>query len=171
MFMEILSKSPLFLLLVLFGLLTGLILCILLHLGNLSQTQKANELPGPALLPFVGRIHDLPIEYMWLKFKEWADEYGPIYRTRMLSTPFIVISDENIAEELLVRRAKINSDRPGVKSLFDSKSTYGSTEYLPLMGRNSKFSRADRAESMLIKSQSTGRDSGAGRTQTSQKRA
>lgn len=105
---------------------------------NKRNTSKArdDELPGPTLIPFIGRVHDLPIQYMWLKFKEWADVYGPIYRTEMLGAKFVVISDETIAEELLVKRAKFNSDRPQVRSLFDSKSTDGSMEYLPLMGRN-----------------------------------
>lgn len=96
------------------------------------------ELPGPKLLPLIGRIHDLPIQHMWIKFKEWADIYGPIYRTEMLGTKFIIVSDEKIIEELLVKRAKYNSDRPAVPSLFDSKSTHGSMEYLPLMGKNRK---------------------------------
>lgn len=73
---------------------------------------------------------------MWNKFKEWSDEYGPIYFTSMLGTKFIVVSDEKICEELLVKRAKIYSDRPQIVSLFDSKSTHGSMEYLPLMGKN-----------------------------------
>lgn len=93
-------------------------------------------MPGPVQLPVIGRIHDLPINYMWLKFNEWAEKYGPIYQTSMLGTKFIIISDEKFAEELLVKRAKIYSDRPQIRSLFDSKSTHGSMEYLPLMGRN-----------------------------------
>lgn len=97
---------------------------------------KASEPPGPALVPWIGRIHDLPIQLMWLKFKEWADQYGPIYRTKMLGANFIIISDEKIAEDLLVKRAKVFSDRPEMKSLFDSKSTTGTMEYLPLMGKN-----------------------------------
>jgi len=104
-----------------------------------SKVQDS-ELPGPTLVPFIGRIHDLPINFMWLKFKEWADVYGPIYRTEMLGAKFIIVSDEKIAEELLVKRAKINSDRPAVRSLFDSKSTHGSMEYLPLMGKNREYS-------------------------------
>jgi len=100
-----------------------------------SKVQDS-ELPGPTLVPFIGRVHDLPINFMWIKFKEWADVYGPIYRTEMLGAKFIIVSDEKIAEELLVKRAKINSDRPQVRSLFDSKSTHGSMEYLPLMGKN-----------------------------------
>lgn len=71
---------------------------------------------------------------MWLKFNEWSDTYGPIYRTKMLGSNFIIVSDETITEELLVKRA----DRPMIRSLFDSKNTYGSMEYLPLMGKNRK---------------------------------
>ncbi|KAK5145100.1 hypothetical protein LTR04_001400 [Oleoguttula sp. CCFEE 6159] len=116
-----------------------------LSLINARRQKKAPvgdlEFPGPALIPWVGRIHDLPIDYMWLKFKEWADIYGPIYKTRMLGATFIVISDEKMAEELLVKRAKIYSDRPQIRSLFDSKSTHGSMEYLPLMGRNQYWAR------------------------------
>ena len=96
-------------------------------------------LPGPALVPWVGRIHDLPIDFMWLKFKEWADTYGPIYRTKMLGANFVIISDEAIAEEMLVKKGKIYSDRPEIRSLFDPKSTHGSMEYLPLMGKNRKL--------------------------------
>jgi len=99
---------------------------------------KATEPPGPALIPWVGRLHDLPVEYMWLKFKEWADTYGPLYRTQMLGSVFIIITDEKVAEDLLVKRGKIYSDRPMIQSLFDAKSTNGSMEYLPLMGRNGK---------------------------------
>jgi hypothetical protein len=95
-------------------------------------------LPGPALVPWVGRIHDLPIDYMWLKFKEWSDTYGPIYRTKMLGANFVIVSDEAMAEEILVKRAKVYSDRPQIRSLYDSKSTHGSMEYLPLMGKNRK---------------------------------
>lgn len=98
------------------------------------------KIPGPTLLPYLGRIHDLPIQFMWLKLKEWSDKYGKdgFYYTEMLGAKVLVVSEEKICEELLVKRAKYNSDRPMVRSLFDSKSTYGSMEYLPLMGHNRK---------------------------------
>lgn len=99
----------------------------LLSLFNFLQSRqawknKATEPPGPALIPWIGRIHDLPVEYMWTKFKEWGDVYGPLYRTQMLGDNFIIISDEKVAEDLLVKRAKIYSDRPQIRSLFDPKS-------------------------------------------------
>ena len=104
-----------------------------------DKRYNVQNMPGPWLVPWVGRIHDLPIEFMWLKFQEWANTYGPIYRTKMLGANFVVITDEKIAEDMLVKKAKLYSDRPEIKSLFDAKSTYGSMEYLPLMGKNRKL--------------------------------
>lgn len=101
-----------------------------------SKRVKGLSFPGPRQFPFIGRVHDLPVQYMWLKFKEWADIYGPIYYTSMFGAEFIIISDESIAEELLVKKAKYNSDRPSMRSVTDSKSSEGGMEYLPLMGKN-----------------------------------
>jgi hypothetical protein len=103
-----------------------------------NEINDPSGLPGPTQIPYIGRIHDLPIDYMWLKFKEWGDRYatGGLYRTEMLGAKFIIITNEGVAEDLLVKRAKFNSDRPQIRSLFDSKSEHGSMEYLPLMGRN-----------------------------------
>lgn len=111
--------------------LVGFALLQLLNRRKKKNSEIVDKLPGPYQLPLIGRIHDLPIDYMWLKFKEWADIHGPIYQTEMLGTKFIIISDEKIAEELLVKRSKIYSDRPAAKSLFNPKE-----EYLPLMGHN-----------------------------------
>lgn len=114
----------------------GLLYLIKLWKSSLSGKGYV-PLPGPNQFPIVGRVHDLPLEYTWLKFKEWADKYGPIYRTSMMGLDLVIISDEKIAEDLLVKRAKIYSDRPAMQSVVDSKSTHGSMEYLPLMGKNS----------------------------------
>src|ERR1700722_4993481 len=123
--------------------LAGLILLavlgiqVLLYIFRwLSLRWKYKSIPGPFQVPLIGRIHDLPREYMWVKLKEWADEYGPIYFTSMLGTKLLVLSDEKVVEDLLVKRGKIYSDRPAMQSLVDSKSTDGTMEYLPLMGKN-----------------------------------
>lgn len=108
-------------------------------ISKYNAKHNPRGLPGPALVPWLGRVHDLPIDFMWLKFYEWGQTYGPIYRTKMLGANFVIISDEKIAEEMLVKKAKVYSDRPEIKSLFDAKSTYGSMEYLPLMGKNRKL--------------------------------
>lgn len=131
--MQLLTLIPLSLTII------GLALARLVKLFRQANDPKG--VPGPTLIPYIGRIHDLPIPYMWIKFKEWADEYAVdgFYRTEMLGAKFLVISDEKVAEDLLVKRAKFNSDRPAMRSLFDSKSSFGSMEYLPLMGRNGRY--------------------------------
>ncbi|KAK4149090.1 cytochrome P450 1A1 [Chaetomidium leptoderma] len=91
------------------------------------------KFPGPQQFPVVGRIHDLPRFALWLKFKEWADEHGPIYYTKALNQPFIVISDEKIAEELLVKRGHIYSGRPQIRSLIRHKE---GPAYSALMDRH-----------------------------------
>ncbi|KAI1266546.1 cytochrome P450 [Xylariaceae sp. FL1019] len=111
------------------------------------QLNGPNKVPGPTLVPYIGRIHDLPINFMWLKFQEWATQYSGtngFYYTEMLGAKFLIVTEEAVAEELLVKRAKYNSDRPVIRSLFDSKSTEGSMEYLPLMGKNKYWSRQRR---------------------------
>lgn len=126
--------------------IAGQALLALLALQTLVQLVKRYmfkpkylRIPGPWQIPYIGRVHDLPLQYTWLKFKEWADDYGPIYMTKMFGHNLLVLTDESIVEDLLVKRAKIYSDRPMMRSLVDSKSTYGSMEYLPLMGKNGEI--------------------------------
>jgi len=103
----------------------------------LSWRKKAsdtpNKFPGPRQFPIVGRVHDVPRFSLWLKFKEWADEHGPIYQTSALDLTFIIVSDEKIAEELLVKRGHIYSGRPQIRSLIKHKD--GPT-YSALMDRH-----------------------------------
>jgi cytochrome P450 len=47
-----------------------------------------------------------------LKFKEWADEYGPIYKIHVFGATVVIISSEKIANELLSMKGSIYSDRP-----------------------------------------------------------
>ncbi|KAI0512737.1 cytochrome P450 [Xylaria bambusicola] len=111
------------------------------------QMNNPKKVPGPTLLPYIGRIHDLPIKFMWIKLHEWARQYsGPngFYMIDILGTAILVVTDESVAEELMVRRAKYNSDRPEIRSIVDSKSTHGSMEYLPLMGKNQYWARQRR---------------------------
>lgn len=94
--------------------------------------------PGPQQYPIVGRIHDLPRFSLWLKFQEWAAEHGPIYYTRAVNQEFIIVSDEKIAEELLVKRGHIYSGRPQIRSLIRHKE---GPAYSALMDRHGKTLR------------------------------
>lgn len=90
-------------------------------------------IPGPTQFPIVGRVHDLDRHAFWKNLKTWADQYGPVYRTSMMGQQFIVISEEKIAEELLVKRGHIYSGRAQIRALYDHKS---GPAYLALMDRH-----------------------------------
>ena len=100
------------------------------------RKKKEAKFPGPKQFPLVGRVHDLPRFAMWKKFKEWGDMYGPIYQTSVPGSTFIIISDEQIAEELLIKRGHIYSGRPQIRALFGHKE---GIEYLALMDRHGKL--------------------------------
>ena len=81
----------------------------------------SNKFPGPKQYQFIGRVHDLPKYSMWRKFKEWADTYGPIYQTSMMGQKFVIVSDEDIATDILVKKGNSFSGRPQIRALIDHK--------------------------------------------------
>ncbi|KAH7318295.1 cytochrome P450 [Stachybotrys elegans] len=86
-----------------------------------GRSNEPGKFPGPRQYPIIGRIHDLPRFSMWLKFKEWADEFGPIYETSMMGQKFIIISDEDMAHELLTKQGNNFAGRPQIRALIDHK--------------------------------------------------
>jgi cytochrome P450 len=53
----------------------------------------------------------MPREKAYMKFKEWADIYGPIFKIDVLGNTHVIISSQTIAEDLMAKRAAIYSDR------------------------------------------------------------
>lgn len=74
----------------------------------------------------------MPSRGAWLKFFDWSKTYGPIYQTTMFGTVHVWISSEQVAHDLLAKRATIYSDRPTIPNLPDNRT---SGEYLALLGR------------------------------------
>lgn len=98
-----------------------------------SAAKNTNRFPGPQQFPLVGRVHDLPKFSLWLKFKEWADTYGPIYETSMMGLRFVVITDEDMAQELMIKKGNSFSGRVQIRALLDHKT---SPVYVALQDRN-----------------------------------
>lgn len=102
----------------------ALLLAVYLIRGNSGQRrQDAKLLPGPKGLPLIGNLHQLPPFYSWLKFKEWSDQYGPIFRINLVDENHVILSTEKVANDLL----------------RDKGNIYSSRAYLPatdLLGRN-----------------------------------
>src|SRR5277367_3315535 len=71
-----------------------------------TTTKDEKQLPSPKGYPIIGNVLDITSEHSWtwIKFVEWAEELGPIYKLNILSQTHVVISDDKIAHELLRER-------------------------------------------------------------------
>ncbi|KAI4612003.1 hypothetical protein J4E80_007455 [Alternaria sp. BMP 0032] len=68
--------------------------------------------PGPTPLPFLGNKLQLPNSKPWIEFQRWSKIYGPIFTIWIGRKPTVVISDPNIAVELMEKRSTKYSSRP-----------------------------------------------------------
>lgn len=66
--------------------------------------------PGPTPLPFIG--NKLPTSKPWIQFQEWSKIYGPIFTIWVGRRPTVVISDPQIAVDLMEKRSNKYSSRP-----------------------------------------------------------
>jgi hypothetical protein len=57
--------------------------------------------PAPESTFFVGNVLQIPPIHSWLKFKEWSDKYGPLFRFSVFGVYHYVVSIEKIVIELL----------------------------------------------------------------------
>ncbi|KAK6371465.1 hypothetical protein LTS17_008715 [Exophiala oligosperma] len=90
------------------------------------------RLPGPKGYPLIGSILDFPKAFSYHKFTEWAAVYGPIYQVNILGATHVVISDVNIANDMLALRGAHYSDRPVIVMLHDLVSGGGNLGSSPL---------------------------------------
>lgn len=68
--------------------------------------------PGPTPLPFIGNKFQLPKSQPWIQFQEWSKKYGPIFTIWIGRKPTIIISDPNVAVDLMEKRSTKYSSRP-----------------------------------------------------------
>lgn len=68
--------------------------------------------PGPTPLPFLGNKLIIPTASPWIQFEKWSRIYGPIFTLWIGRRPTIIISDPNVAVDLLEKRSIKFSSRP-----------------------------------------------------------
>jgi cytochrome P450 len=68
--------------------------------------------PGPRPLPFIGNKLSIPKSSPWIKFEQWSKIYGPMFTIWIGRRPTLVISDPNVAVDLLEKRSNKYSSRP-----------------------------------------------------------
>ncbi|KAJ9615082.1 hypothetical protein H2200_001156 [Cladophialophora chaetospira] len=90
------------------ALAASLVLYVVLFVGR-----RGRNLPhGPPTLPVIGNLHQLPTQKAYLKFTEWAKQYGGMYTLKLGPGTVIVLSDRRIIKQVLDKRSAISSERP-----------------------------------------------------------
>lgn len=129
-----------------------------------TRPRKYNDLPGPWSksrerpfsrhlitdikdLPFIGRVHDVDPTKPWFKQAEWCSEYGGIYQTTIMGEKHIWIGSQQIAYDLLAKRAPLYSSRPPVPAVPGSASL---PHYLPLMAYGEAWKRHRKLAQVML---------------------
>ena len=68
------------------------------------RIRTINELPGPRGLPLLGNMLQLKTSRWHTILNKWADEFGPVYRYRVLNRDAVVIADAGLINEVLRNR-------------------------------------------------------------------
>lgn len=68
--------------------------------------------PGPPRLPLIGNLHQAPKEAVWVTYQKWVQQYGPLVYLNFGGTNVLLIGDDEVAKDLLDKKANIYSSRP-----------------------------------------------------------
>ncbi|KAK0242387.1 cytochrome P450 [Armillaria nabsnona] len=108
--------------------------------------------PGPAGLPLVGNILDMPADNEWLTFAKWGELYGDISSVTVLGQTMIILNSARAAVDMLDKKSAIYSDRP---TLQMGGELVGWKNTLVLLPYGDRFRRYRRIFYSLIGSQAT----------------
>lgn len=124
---------------------------LLLYVSHRRQRGVAAPLPpGPRPLPILGNALQIPssTDRSWLKFSEWAKQYGDVVHLNILGQPIIILSSIGAATDLLVKRGAIYSDRPR----FTMAKLSGWEDGFPIMGYGDRYRHARRMSGRSLNS-------------------
>ncbi|KAH8205741.1 hypothetical protein TruAng_000017 [Truncatella angustata] len=79
----------------------------------ISGTLRPKDFPpGPPIIPGLGNLHQMPIQKPYLKFHEWAKQYGDIVGIKTGTGNLVLLNTPKLVNELFDKRGAICSNRP-----------------------------------------------------------
>ena len=106
--------------------LLGCLIFLAYRVSRPRTPRGASLPPGPKGVPFLGFVRNIPHEYAWLTYAEWAKKYGDVMYFKTFGQPMIVLSSLKAATDLFEKRSTIYSGRPRmVRSGFMASLLHG----------------------------------------------
>ena len=68
--------------------------------------------PGPQPIPLLGNSLHMPKSYYWMAYAEWGRDYGDVVHAEAFGQHYVILNSLKAAEDLLVKKSAIYSDRP-----------------------------------------------------------
>ena len=96
---------------ILLSTLAAIVLLYLIRPRPQQLPAGTKEPAGPPGKPLVGNLPDIPPHHSWLQFHEWSKQYGPLYRLKLVNQNHVIVSTEDIANDLLRERGTLYSSR------------------------------------------------------------
>ncbi len=90
----------------------GISILFLWIIKKVMSGGKLSHFPGPPALPLVGNILQVDYKRPRLTFLEWAKRYGVVYRVRHNMGDLLIVSDQEVAYDILVQNGKVFTARP-----------------------------------------------------------
>ncbi|KAF5364320.1 hypothetical protein D9756_000610 [Leucocoprinus leucothites] len=97
--------------------------------------------PGPAGLPLVGNVLDMPSSMEWLTFAQWGEKYGDICSVTVLGQPLVIINSAQVARDILDKKSAIYSDRPTLQMAGELVGWKNTLVLLPYGDRFRRYRR------------------------------
>lgn len=105
---------------------------VLVHIVRQANANANRKLPpGPKGVPFFGNLFQIDVLRPYPKFREWAKEYGPVYRLKLGPQEVIVLNTAEAADEIFVNRSKNFSSRSPPHVAHDIMSAGQRQVFLP----------------------------------------
>ncbi|KAG8942961.1 hypothetical protein FRC03_002783 [Tulasnella sp. 419] len=70
--------------------------------------------PGPPTIPILGNLHILPLKRAYLKFTEWARQYGSVYSLKVGPQNIVVVSSIESIYDIFEKNGAKTADRPRI---------------------------------------------------------
>lgn len=68
--------------------------------------------PGPRALPIIGNLLDMPKDHEWVKFSEWAKQYGDLVDLVIFGQHYMIVNSVTMAGKMLEKKSHKYSERP-----------------------------------------------------------